>query len=94
MPAQAATSAHADETIRTALTGYDLLNDPRLNKGTAFTEEERDAFALHGLLPPHIGTLYDQISRRKNALQIRQPHSPSTRSYAICKTRMRRFSTG
>lgn len=37
--------------IRTSLTGYDLINDPRLNKGTAFTEAERDTFALHGLLP-------------------------------------------
>ena len=42
--------------------------NPRLNKGTAFTEAERDAFALHGLLPPHIGTLEDQSERRKRAL--------------------------
>jgi malate dehydrogenase (oxaloacetate-decarboxylating) len=42
--------------------------NPRLNKGTAFTEAERDAFALHGLLPPHIGTLEDQSQRRKRAL--------------------------
>lgn len=55
--------------VKTRLTGFDLLNDPRLNKGTAFTEEERDVFALHGLLPPHIGTLDDQIARRKKALQ-------------------------
>jgi malate dehydrogenase (oxaloacetate-decarboxylating) len=60
--------------IRTRLSGYDLLNDPRLNKGTAFTEEERDAFALHGLLPPHIGTLEDQLERRKKALE-NQPTS-------------------
>ena len=50
------------------MTGYELLSDPRLNKGTAFTEEERDVFALHGLLPPHIGTLDDQRARRKKAL--------------------------
>lgn len=55
--------------IRTRLSGYDLLNDPRLNKGTAFTEEERNAFALHGLLPPHDGTLEDQLERRKKALE-------------------------
>jgi malate dehydrogenase (oxaloacetate-decarboxylating) len=53
--------------IRTNLAGYDLLNSPRLNKGTAFTEAERDAFALHGLLPPHEGTLGEQIERRKRA---------------------------
>ena len=40
---------------------------PGLNKGTAFTEAERDLFALHGLLPPHIGTLEDQRERRKRA---------------------------
>ncbi len=54
--------------IRTALSGFDLLLHPGLNKGTAFTENERDIFALHGLLPPRIGTLEDQRERRKKAL--------------------------
>nr|WP_277923669.1 NAD-dependent malic enzyme [Sphingomonas sp. TREG-RG-20F-R18-01] len=45
-----------------------LLADPLTNKGTAFTEAERDAFGLHGLLPPHIGTLESQIDRRTRAL--------------------------
>jgi malate dehydrogenase (oxaloacetate-decarboxylating) len=45
--------------------------NPRLNKGTAFSEAERDAFALHGLLPPHIGTLQDQRERRKRVLDGR-----------------------
>ena len=53
--------------IRTKLFGFTLLNHPRYNKGTAFTEEERDAFDLHGLLPPHVGTLADQIARRQKA---------------------------
>jgi malate dehydrogenase (oxaloacetate-decarboxylating) len=57
--------------IRTRLHGLDLLMNPRLNKGTAFTETERDAFALHGLLPPHIGTLEDQRERRKRVLDSR-----------------------
>ena len=49
------------QTVRTALSGYELLNDPLLNKGTAFTEAERDAFELHGLLPPHVATLDYQV---------------------------------
>jgi malate dehydrogenase (oxaloacetate-decarboxylating) len=56
-------SANTD-VVETRLSGYDLLNNPRFNKGTAFTEEERDVFALHGLLPPHVGTLDDQLERR------------------------------
>ena len=38
-------------------TGYDLLNDPFLNKGTAFTEEERAKFGLVGILPPVVQTI-------------------------------------
>jgi malate dehydrogenase (oxaloacetate-decarboxylating) len=61
----------ADKVIRTHLTGFGLLMNPRLNKGTAFTEHERDAFSLHGLVPPHIGTLEDQRERRTIALRNR-----------------------
>jgi malate dehydrogenase (oxaloacetate-decarboxylating) len=57
------------QTVRTALSGYELLNDPLLNKGTAFTEAERDAFALHGLLPPHVATLDYQVQRRLDAFR-------------------------
>jgi hypothetical protein len=55
--------------VKTALSGYELLNDPLLNKGAAFTEAERDAFDLHGLLPPNIGTLEEQASRRLQVLR-------------------------
>lgn len=44
--------------------GYDLLRNPRLNKGTAFTEAERRAFRLEGLLPPAVTTMALQIARR------------------------------
>ncbi len=65
-------SAHAKQTaIKTRLHGADLLFNSRLNKGTAFSEEERDAFGLHGLLPPHVGTLEDQRVRRKRVLDSR-----------------------
>ena len=56
-------------TVRTALSGYELLNDPLLNKGTAFTEAERDAFELHGLLPPHVAALDYQVKRRIDAFR-------------------------
>jgi malate dehydrogenase (oxaloacetate-decarboxylating) len=59
------------KVIRTRLHGVDLLFNSRLNKGTAFTEHERDTFGLHGLLPPHIGTLQDQRERRKRVLDSR-----------------------
>src|SRR5215467_12774221 len=57
-----------DGAIEVDLTGADLLANPLLNKGTAFSEAERDEFELHGYLPPHIGSLEDQISRRLDAL--------------------------
>lgn len=43
--------------------GYQLLHLPLLNKGTAFTHEERTLLSLHGLLPPRIDNLARQISR-------------------------------
>jgi malate dehydrogenase (oxaloacetate-decarboxylating)(NADP+) len=45
------------------LTGAKLLADPLLNKGTAFTEEERDALGLRGLLPPKVFTQEEQVLR-------------------------------
>ncbi len=57
-----------DGVLAASRTGWDLLSDPLLNKGTAFTEAERDVFGLHGLLPPHIGTLEEQVSRRLTVL--------------------------
>ncbi len=43
--------------------GLDLLHDPRLNKGTAFTKPERDALRLRGLLPPRMLTIEQQLER-------------------------------
>lgn len=44
-------------------TGWQLLRNRYLNKGTAFTLDERDRFALHGLLPPVVETLDAQLER-------------------------------
>ncbi len=43
--------------------GQRLLHSPLLNKGTAFTERERNDFGLHGLLPPHVSTMAEQLER-------------------------------
>jgi malate dehydrogenase (oxaloacetate-decarboxylating) len=43
--------------------GLALILDPLLNKGTCFTEEERDLFGLHGLLPPGVSTAKQQEER-------------------------------
>jgi malate dehydrogenase (oxaloacetate-decarboxylating) len=59
----------ASPLVETALSGYELLNSPLLNKGTAFTDAERDAFDLHGLLPPHVAELDYQVLRRHDAFR-------------------------
>ena len=43
--------------------GMALLRDPLLNKGTAFTEAERDALGLRGLLPAHVLSMDEQVAR-------------------------------
>lgn len=59
-------------TIRTVhLRGMDLLNNPALNKGTAFTEAERDLFGLNGLLPPVVESLDDQCIRAYQAFSLK-----------------------
>lgn len=43
--------------------GLTLLQEPSLNKGTAFTESERDVLGLKGLLPPHVCSQDEQVAR-------------------------------
>jgi malate dehydrogenase (oxaloacetate-decarboxylating) len=68
------------QALQVSLSGFDLINSPRLNKGTAFSDEERDAFDLHGLLPPHVGSLEEQLGRRMQSLQS-QPNPFSKYSF-------------
>ena len=49
--------------------GMDLLDRPLSNKGTAFTTDERTDFGLHGLLPPQVETLDEQVVRAYEAYQ-------------------------
>lgn len=60
-----------DDVIETHLNGQGLLLHPLFNKGTAFTEQERDLFGLHGLLPPHVETLESQLLRAYEAYSSR-----------------------
>jgi malate dehydrogenase (oxaloacetate-decarboxylating) len=55
--------------VETSLTGAQLLSDPVLNAGTAFTLVERARFGLHGLLPPAVETLDQQCLRAYRAYQ-------------------------
>lgn len=50
-------------SVETSLTGNDLLNTSRLNKGCAFTAKERKDFDLEGLLPHQVETLDQQVAR-------------------------------
>ncbi len=54
-----------DETgaIEISARGFDVLHAPRINKGTAFTLEERQALGLTGLLPPAVLTIEQQAER-------------------------------
>jgi malate dehydrogenase (oxaloacetate-decarboxylating) len=58
-----------EATREAQITGTALLNLPILNKGTAFTAEERARFGLRGLLPPHVDRLSEQVARAYKAYQ-------------------------
>jgi malate dehydrogenase (oxaloacetate-decarboxylating)(NADP+) len=56
--------------------GTALLRDPTLNKGTAFTEQERDVLGLRGLLPPHVSSQDEQLARAlENFRRLQTPLS-------------------
>ncbi|AAS54422.2 AGL068Wp [Eremothecium gossypii ATCC 10895] len=57
------TRLSVDGPIECPLSGMQLLNSPLFNKGSAFTQEERAAFGLEGLLPPQVNTLDEQVER-------------------------------
>lgn len=58
-----------DALSHSMLRGIDFLRDPRLNKGMAFTLEERQALGIHGLLPPRFKTQEEQIQMCKANLE-------------------------
>ncbi len=56
--------------FKTHLTGQQILTNPILNAGTAFTLEQREQFKLSGLLPPVVETLEQQCDRAYNAYSL------------------------
>lgn len=60
-------SGRSTEEFSIQKRGHLLIEDPLLNKGTAFSDEERSQFGLVGLLPPHIDTLEEQVERSYEA---------------------------
>ena len=68
--------------VECGLTGVSLISNPMLNKGTAFTEAERDLFDLHGCLPPHVGSLDEQVARR---LKVMRAYESDFERYAFLR---------
>lgn len=63
MSAQSTVAKKSGEAIAVSLAGRDLLEEPLLNKGTAFPEQERCDLGLLGFLPPHVEALEEQAER-------------------------------
>jgi malate dehydrogenase (oxaloacetate-decarboxylating) len=63
-----------EEYVEVPLRGAALLDNPIFNKGSAFPEDERALFGLQGLLPPHVGSLEEQLTRRYD--DFREKRSP------------------
>ncbi len=62
------------EKVKLKTGGPQILTNPLLNKGTAFTQQERDELGLNGLLPNHISPIEEQIARSyKNYSKRRTP---------------------
>ncbi|GLU09930.1 hypothetical protein SLE2022_267650 [Rubroshorea leprosula] len=67
--------------------GYSMLRDPKYNKGLAFTEKERDAHYLRGLLPPAVST--QQLQEKKLMNTIRQYQVPLQKYMALTELQER-----
>lgn len=63
MDAQLKKDTHGKPYMEVSLDGYALITNPLLNKGMAFTDEERESFHLFGLLPTRRGTIEEQSER-------------------------------
>ncbi|KAJ4895705.1 hypothetical protein Rs2_22499 [Raphanus sativus] len=76
------TTSNAGSVIGDILAGgYSLIRDPRYNKGLAFTDKERDAHYLTGLLPPVV--ISQEVQERKLIHNLRQYTVPLQRYMAL-----------
>jgi malate dehydrogenase (oxaloacetate-decarboxylating) len=62
--------AREPQPQRVDVRGVELLSNPHLNKGTAFTRDERDRFGLHGLLPTSVETIEQRADRVRSQLEL------------------------
>ena len=72
--------------------GVDVLHDPRLNKGTAFTPAERDKLGLRGLLPPRYVPIEEQLERVYENYGYKESDLAKY-IYLICSTAMKHSFT-
>ena len=89
-------NSHGDERAKAASalpTGVALLQDPALNKGTAFTEAERDALRLRGLLPPHASSQEQQMGRVLENFRRKSSDLEKYINLRRCTTATRPFSS-
>src|SRR6185503_10419549 len=63
MPSIKPANAGEEAAVEISLTGKQLIENPLLNKGSAFSESERIEFGLQGLVPPHVSTIEEQLAR-------------------------------
>ncbi|MBV8233519.1 MAG: oxaloacetate-decarboxylating malate dehydrogenase, partial [Planctomycetaceae bacterium] len=64
--------ATSEQVTVVPLSGLELLDTAMFNKGSAFPEDERTEFGLHGLLPAHVGSIEEQLARRYDNFQRRR----------------------
>ena len=62
--------------------GHDILNNPFLNKGTAFTMEERKELGLLGILPPYVQTIEEQAEQAYQHF-LRKPSNLEKRHFLM-----------